>query len=229
MIWRGKEGEDTAKPFVEHVALPSGAQPELFSKLESIFVSGGRGKDYAGHEQVIGSLLDAIMGQKTCTVTYHAFSSDQVKTYRIDPLRLFEHRGGLYLFARVVRYGHVRVLAVERIKELAAGNETFSYPEDFDPEGMIDSAFDLTFDDPIDAKIWFSANQARYVEGRRWAAEQSIEKRPDGSIVLRVHTSGAYDLKRWVLSFGAEAEVIEPPALREELRDELRRMRARYG
>lgn len=37
-----------------------------------------------------------------------------------------------------------------------------------------------------------------------------------------MNTSGWWDVKKWVLSFGAEAEVLEPAKLRRDVIDELK-------
>ena len=201
--------------------LPEGCSSKLaFDKLESLFVPGERlTKSYEGREEIIDTLLDGIMAQNPCVVTYHSFGSDKTKKFRIEPLKLFEHDGGLYAFTRVTKYDSIRMLAVERIKELQRLDDTFQYPDDFDPDGLLESAFSLTLDDPIEAKIWFSKDQARYIEERRWAADQNIERQADGSIILTIKTSGVYDVKRWVLSFGADAAVLNPGFLRKQIFD----------
>lgn len=42
----------------------------------------------------------------------------------------------------------------------------------------------------------------------------------DGSVVLTMRVADTLELRRWVLSFGSEAEVLEPESLRQEIRDE---------
>jgi predicted DNA-binding transcriptional regulator YafY len=78
-------------------------------------------------------------------------------------------------------------------------------------------------------KIWFSASQARYIRERQWAQEQKITKQKDGSIVLWMKTSGWYDVKKWVLSFGAEACLLEPKHLQDKIRNEVEKMCKGYG
>lgn len=41
-------------------------------------------------------------------------------------------------------------------------------------------------------------------------------------------TSGWWDVKKWVLSFGAEAEVLEPAELRNEIIAEIKRLKNTY-
>jgi predicted DNA-binding transcriptional regulator YafY len=86
---------------------------------------------------------------------------------------------------------------------------------------MLDGAFDLHFDEPVSVKIRFSEEQARYIEERQWATGQEIEPQPDGSIILSMTTSGWWDVKKWILSYGSHAELLEPEDLRNHIRDEL--------
>ena len=122
-----------------------------------------------------------MLQRKTCQIEYHAFSDDTVKKYKINPLNFFENDGGLYLFVQVADYDDIRVIAIERIQELSVTNASFTYPDDFDPEELVGSAFSIVFDDPIDVKIWFSADQARYIKERKWSQKQN-DKRAEGRL-----------------------------------------------
>ncbi|MEW6291513.1 MAG: WYL domain-containing transcriptional regulator [Thermodesulfobacteriota bacterium] len=198
-------------------------------KVRSLFVRKITvGKTYAGQEKIIEQLFRAILATRRCTLTYHSFSADTVKSYQADPLQFFEHNGGLYLFARVVKYGDIRILAIERIKKIETELESFDYPENFDSQSYLESAFGLTMDDEIEVKILFSADQARYIKERKWAVQQKLAIRPDGSVILWMRTSGWYDVKRWVLSFGSDAEILEPPELREGIKREIMEMGKLY-
>jgi predicted DNA-binding transcriptional regulator YafY len=130
---------------------------------------------------------------------------------------------------RTTDFRHIRTLAVERILELSPTEDHFLYPADFDPEQKLAGAFDIVFDDPVYARIWISPDQARYVLERRIPGLESRTENADGSLVLEIETSGWWDLKQWILGFGAEAEVLDPPELREEMRAELERACGRYA
>ncbi|MDT8442381.1 MAG: WYL domain-containing protein [Desulfuromonadales bacterium] len=194
---------------------------EFGAKLASIagaFVGSRHfAKDYSAKEEILETLVSAIANRKICAVTYHTFSEDQIKTYRIAPLQIFEHQGGLYLFSLIVKYGDIRMQAVERIQQIEELHETFERPEDFDANALLETAFGLTYDDPIEVKIRFAPNQARYIKERRWAKIQTLSDQPDGSLILEMQTSGWYEVKRWLLSFGAEAELLSPQHLVDDL------------
>jgi len=208
--------------------------PETKSVLErysNLFVSVPKTpKDYSDHDETIEELSMAILGRKTCRICYTNFSDDEVKekSYDINPLHFFERDGGLYVFVVVPFFNNIRLLAVERIKNIEMTEKSFEWPKNFDPEVLLSRAFGLYWDDPFTAKIKFPASQARYIKERKWAERQQIEELPDGSIILTMDTSGKYDVKRWVMSYGPDAELLEPADLRIEILSEVKAMAKAY-
>jgi predicted DNA-binding transcriptional regulator YafY len=185
-------------------------------------------KSYAGKEELLDILLDALEQLHECRIAYRSLSHATTKTYIVHPLKLLEHKGGLYLFVRIPKHDVIRLITVDRVQSAKLLGSTFSYPTDFAPDALLESAFDLTFDDPITAIIRFSPKDAPYVQERRYSADQSIASNPDGSITLTLTTSGSADLLRWLLSFGSGAEVLSPPALRSLARAELETALSHY-
>jgi predicted DNA-binding transcriptional regulator YafY len=210
------------------VFVPEGLADKL-EKVKSLLITSTKFvKDYSEKDEIIDSITSAIMQQKTCTVEYHSFSNDRIKKFDIDPLTFFEWNGGLYLFVRVTKYGDIRELAVERIKNLSLTNNTYEYPNDFDPDSLLEEAFGLIYDEPLTVKIKLAADHALYIQERCWAKNQKIEKQKDGSIILSMTTSGWFDVKKWILSYGADAELLEPADKRKELKKEAKQLALLY-
>lgn len=202
---------------------------KMLDKYSRMFVVAPKSaKNYAAKEGVVEELSYAIIDQKTCAVSYHAFGEDVHKTYNINPLHFFENDGGLYLIAVITKYGDLRTFAVERFTKVDMIDTDFVYPANFDPERYLSSAFSLFFGEPETFKIRFPKEQFRYIDERIWAVGQTIVKRKDGSVLLTMTTSGGYDIKKWVLSFGGEAELLEPQWLRDEIIEEMKRSLKKY-
>jgi proteasome accessory factor B len=62
-----------------------------------------------------------------------------------------------------------------------------------------------------------------------WHPSQKIERLADGGIELTMEVGPGDELASWVLSFGADAEVLEPATLRAQVACELARAGRRYG
>ncbi|MDZ7794732.1 MAG: WYL domain-containing transcriptional regulator [Spirochaetia bacterium] len=188
-------------------------------RLQSIFVSASHHpKNYSHFEVIFENLLKAIVERISCTVTYTALSHGRTKSYNIDPLRLFEHDGALYLFAQLPGPKVIRILAVDRIEEISLLNKHFDEPNNFYPEELLETTFDLTLGDAVEITIQFTSAAARRVRGRTWAKNQEITEQQDGSLSLTMETSGKADVLRWVLSFGDQAKITNPPELIEEFK-----------
>lgn len=210
----------------------SPAVRNMLERYSNLYVSVPKTpKDYSAHADIIEDLSFAIIERTTCTVTYTTFSDEEIteKRYNINPLHLFEHDGGLYVFALICRYNEIRLLAVERIKQVEPTNQHFDWPEDFDPTALLSSAFGLIWNDPITVRIQFTPSQARYIKERQWAKTQTITDEPDGSVILTMETSGRYEIKRWVMSFGPDAELLEPPDLRNSILNDIAAMAISYS
>ncbi len=230
-IYRGTEIEaNIERAFAKlDVFVPEGFARKL-ERIKTLIISADKfNKDYADKVDIIDDLTEAMLQQKTCRVEYHSFNDDKIKNFKIDPLKFFDWKGGLYLFVRTTTYGHIRMLAVERIEKLEIGKISFDYPDDFKPEELLDEAFGVVYDDPITVKILFGADQARYIRERTWAKSQKINEQKDGSIILTMKTSGWWDVRQWLLSFGPDAELLEPKEKREEMKGLTEDMIAKYS
>ena len=209
--------------------MPEGLSRQL-EKIQTLFVPSSKfAKDYTGKEKIIDGLRRGMIEQKRCAVKYHSFRSGKKRHYDLDPLRFFENNGGLYIFAHITAYEEIRTLAVERIERLQVTDIPFEYPEHFDPEKLLSSAFGIIFDRPIQVKIRFSKEVAPYIRERTWAPNQRItESEVDGSLILDMETCGWLDVKRWVLSYGMHAEVLQPQEMRNEILEDLTKCLSRY-
>jgi len=78
-------------------------------------------------------------------------------------------------------------------------------------------------------KVRISPGWARWVGEKIWHESQKITKLPNGSLEITFRVAGLDEIKRWVLSFGPEAVVLEPETLKEMVRRDLSRNLAQYS
>jgi len=71
----------------------------------------------------------------------------------------------------------------------------------------------MTDDNEYDVEIRFAPVHAPYIYEREWLQGQKLCTCNDGSVIISFKTNSLFEVKRWVLSWGAGAEVIKPREL----------------
>jgi predicted DNA-binding transcriptional regulator YafY len=153
---------------------------------------------------------------------YYSRSSRRSKSYLLDPYRVVYYHGGLYLYARVEEYAEVRTFAVERISRIEVLDQGFDMPLDFDVSEYARGAFGITGGKPVPVALAFDASVAGDIRERVWHESQTIEEKPDGSLVVRLHVAAGVELRAWVKGFLPHVRVLEPASLRERIAEEIK-------
>jgi proteasome accessory factor B len=82
----------------------------------------------------------------------------------------------------------------------------------------------MIWGEPQEVKIRFSPSQAPYIRERTWHPSQQIETERNGGLILTLKVADLWEVKRWLIGFGAEAEVLGPEDLREKIAGECTRL-----
>ncbi|MBO4312356.1 MAG: WYL domain-containing protein, partial [Desulfovibrionaceae bacterium] len=190
--------------------------------------------DYGPFQEIITTLLQAIHSKKVCTVRYRSANGTE-KEYDFAPMRFLVYRESLYAEGWHVTgkgaveclYDDATRLAVHRLKSCVMtrrGSEKL--PE---PPAPGNEAFGFMEGEPFSVKIRFAPAVAAYVSEREWSREQRLEQHEDGSVTLEAQMFNVPECVSWVLSFGGDAEVLEPQWLRKEVKKVIGKMRKCYA
>jgi predicted DNA-binding transcriptional regulator YafY len=182
-------------------------------------------------QDILKSLIQALLESRVCCVTYQTPTAETARSHWIQPYTLCLYNGGLYLFAHRPEDDALMVLSVERIR--AINVEDLSFMKDLDVLRRIEDrrqrAFGIIDDgEELSVTLKFTAEQAPYVRERVWHPSQRLEEREDGSLILRLQASGEFEIMRWILGWGREVEVLEPPELRQALAQRLQTATRQY-
>ena len=167
-------------------------------------------------------LNKACEKKNVVTINYFTAHSGITTDRDIEPYRLVESRGAWYVVGWCRMREEIRIFALHRIRSYDV-----HYDQPFEPRNGVDidaylsSSFQLEHGDPEQrCIIKFDVVAARYVRERKWHDSEELTEHDDQSCTLSFNATRLEEVKRWVLLYGASAEVLEPPALREMLREE---------
>ena len=173
---------------------------------------------------VFEKLTKAIKEKKTIEMTYYAIGRDKTTKRAVDPYHL-RHSGSWYL----VGYDHVhkqlRTYAVDQIRDIKVTDDRFAVDKDFSPEKFFEHSWGIIEGQEI-TKVVVKLDKgiARWFKKRTLHPSQKTTTNKDGSLTLTFEVSGTDEIKRWIMSQGSNARVIEPKELKDEIREEARGM-----
>ena len=108
-------------------------------------------------------------------------------------------------------------------------SRTFQVPEDFQPEALLGSSFGvMTGKGLFNVKLRFNPKVAGFIKETDWHPSQKMCELPDGGIIVTMHLSDLKEVKRWILGWGENVEVLSPKKLREGVVNTVRQMRKVY-
>lgn len=172
----------------------------------------------------IPGLQSALLERRTVRIRYYSYSRDEETERTIDPYHLTYFNGGLYLVAHCHLRRDVRVFAVERIRALDVLRARFTRPPGFDVQEYLRAAWGILRGDLVTVKVVFSTSAARYIKERFWHPSQKLRDLDDGRLEVTLRVADTLEVRRWILGYGVQAEVLEPASLREALRAEAEAM-----
>jgi len=219
---------------------------ELRRLEDAVMVLENDAKDYTGREDVFEAVFDAVLEGQLLTVDYVSprRGPEQRQLY---PATIGLYRGGLYVLG--VEPGlsprRARWWALERFDDvplIVAGAKPLTVGDRqqairsararWGPAAPLgrhgataDGTGQVTDDDDVTlVTLHFSARAAPFVRARPWHSAVDMETWEDGGVRVSLRLEGeSFMLESWLLSWGAEVQVLRPASLARRLADEQER------
>lgn len=186
--------------------------------------------DYTKKADLIDELMVGIEDRKAVFITYQSLRATEPVTYDIYPYGLIYHRGALYLVGRSPQREEICHWKVSRIEAAEVTQVPFQRPKEFDLQQHLAKSFGVYHGDgDVKIVVRFASAVARYVSESNWHESQKLMQQKDGSLVAEFQLSDTEEIKRWIMSFGQHAVVMEPESLKEEIVVELNSLLAAYS
>lgn len=178
--------------------------------------------------EVLEIVFEGLRSSSTLDIEYQVPGKVPVSR-RIDPYHGVRYEGDWYVVGFCHLRCEIRTFSLSRILNAKKSNNKFAKPNHFDFRIFSGNHFGVHWGkNDIDVKILFNKEAAAYIKERQWHPSQILEYNSDGSVILSMTVNHILELKRWILSWGETAQVIEPPSLVENVRKSILSMSALY-
>ncbi len=184
-----------------------------------------------GYVQTLEILTRAWADRRLVRIQYWAADRPEPQERIIAPyfLEVSRSEPASYVVAHDRLRDALRTFKVERIQEAELLPDHYVIPEDFDVYKWLEPSWGIMAEDEVEVRLRFTPAVSRRVHESVWHHSQTLADLPDGGCLLTMCVGGIREIKNWVMSWGAEVEVLAPPELRAQVAGDSRRLAAQYA
>jgi len=195
----------------------------------SVNLSPAVGEGESG-ERHLEQLARAVVERLRCRMTYKSLYDGETIDVTVRPLRLTFIERAWYVIAHSELHNERRTFKLVRIESLTVTDETFDSPAEPVGEEPFGEAWRMIPEGTLwDVHLHFEPKVAANVAEVRWHRSQRVEWNDDGSIDYHVRVDGLGEITWWLLGYGDQVTVIDPPQLRERAKAVAENVVAKYA
>lgn len=198
--------------------LEEGLGRETLGELAGRVAAAGRPTEAL---EMLEPVRAAVEGRERLEIQYYAASTAETTVRRIDPEEVFFAIGNWYVVAWDHLSGEERLLRVDRIRSAEVTGERF------EPRGLAGAGRPLYSPGERDVPI-----RLLLYPKARWVAEyyrtESETERDDGSLEVVLPARRMEWVARLLVRLGGGAQILDPPGLKDLVRDLARRTLEQY-
>lgn len=178
---------------------------------------------------IFDTVAQATMKRRRLALRYYARSRNAESDRVVSPQQLLHYRENWYLLAFCHQAGELRLFALDAIRTATVKRDKAREVGPRSLQKAVGAAFGIFSGAPREhAELHFSADVAPWVASEIWHPAQTSTPQPDGSLRLCVPYADSRELTMEILRYGADVEVVGPPALRTAVAEKLSQAAARY-
>ncbi|WDI03418.1 WYL domain-containing protein [Paenibacillus urinalis] len=196
----------------------------------------GAGYDNEQDEKVLVSIVQASVFQNTMEVTYSSpakgteghIDGGSGDRLRIDPYYLLPKEHHFYVIGHCHQTNRVEALRMSCIREVDIMTQTFRRET-----AELQSFFKETWsvhkgNEHTTYRVRFKPHAADRVRRSEMLVQPVLIEEPGGSLLLEITLNDHKEFMDWLVQYGSDAEILEPPQYRNELRERLKTWLALY-
>ena len=175
-------------------------------------------------------LLEAIANRRNVRIRYRSLAEEKEIATRLSPYELFFSRRSWYVVGRSSLHRAKRTFNLGRILQIEPLEDRFQVPRGFSIARYLGNAWHMIPETGPDREVVvrFDRLVAQNVAEVNWHKTQRVVFRDDGSADFHVTVSGLNEISWWILGYGDQAEVLQPPELRQLIAQRAKGMADKY-
>ncbi len=182
--------------------------------------------------EFLSQVIDALKQNLSISFSYRSYTRSNVSAgVVVEPYFVKIFKQLWYVIGYNPKDGKIKTYALDRMSDLKVlAERPFQMPASFSPRDFFKDCFGITTNDNSakEIKLKVSPVQAKYMRALPLHHSQQEMVQADGYSLFTFKMRLTYDLREHLLSMGSNIEVLSPPELKTQIREELRRTMALY-
>ncbi|MBO4341029.1 MAG: WYL domain-containing protein [Bacteroidales bacterium] len=189
-------------------------------------------EDIPSGQKYLTAVMQAMLDNRELVIGYRKYMSDETEQRTICPYAVKEFEKRWYIVALSKEQNGLRTYAMDRITSLAITEDSFRMPAGFNVDEVFESSYGIWLPDdekPVLVRLKATKREASYLKDLPLHHSQITEEEtPDHTVfALRVIPNRNFIME--LCKRGDGLEVLQPPALREEVKQQLKKAYSLYG
>lgn len=177
----------------------------------------------------VSILQTALLNQDKIRAQYDSYYEGRVIDVVLHPYRLAYLHRGWYLIAFTERVSRIQTYKVERFLRLRLLDASYSIDPTFTLDDYLGNAWLMIRGDKrYHVKVRFLKKVAANVDEIHWHKTQHTTYEEDGSMTFEADVDGIEEISWWILGYGDQSQVLEPPELRNLVAERVQSMYEYY-
>ena len=168
--------------------------------------------------ETFDTLSRATANRDQLKLTYRKPGKQTGEIRLVDPYHLANVNGEWFLFAHCHLRNDIRTFVPARILKIEKTGKRFAAKK-FSIERELRNSFGI-HSGQGEHKVILRFNElvSDYIREKKWHPSQKLRELPNGRLELQLTLSSLVEVQRWVLAWGGNAQVVQPPELAESVR-----------
>lgn len=190
--------------------------------------------DFENNELLAGmehfdQLVQSVINKQPLKIIYRAYHSKTDLEFKIHPYLLKQYNGRWYLLSHTEGYNNISNYPIDRIRKIKIWKTAFKQPViDLKEHFRYTIGVSVT-NTPIERIVLkISNSRYPYVETKPFSEEQKIVSYDNENHFITFPMRINKEFVSQLLSFGCDIEVIEPEILRDDIKEQVKKMNQKY-
>lgn len=183
--------------------------------------------DLEKQKDLCNDIIFSYITKRKIKINYNSLTSGE-NSRIVHPYGMFNYKGDIYMVAYCENKQKFLDFKVCRISTHEVLEEKYKIDSAFSWEKYSENCMGIYKDGEFDLTLKIRYPFSIIIKEKIWVDNQEIIENEDKSIIFKAKMKGYSEIKSWVLSMGSNVEVIEPKQLRDDIINEIEKIKKLY-